>query len=112
MVQRSAHHDLAREPAARIVGRRFDTGRSRAVLMNPSAWAVYPARASSLSEAEFDVLVAEAPTLAISLPTAVPGVPVVARKVVPRRPVVAICDRGRMRQAIGILDLPLPETAP
>jgi hypothetical protein len=73
------------------------------VLMNSSAWAVYPARASSLSEAEFDVLVAEAAVL---------RVPVVARKVVLGRPVVAICDHGRMRQPIGILDLPLPEAAP
>ncbi|MFC3988397.1 hypothetical protein [Actinoplanes siamensis] len=39
--------------------------------------------------------------------TEVPGVPLVVRKVDLRSSgIVVICHRGRLRQAIGILDLP------
>ncbi|GIE34550.1 hypothetical protein Ait01nite_075950 [Actinoplanes italicus] len=45
--------------------------------------------------------------------TEVLGVPVGVRKVDLRSAgIVAICHRGRLRQAIGILDLPLPDSAP
>jgi len=40
-------------------------------------------------------------------------VPVVVRKVDLRSSgIVATCHRGSLRQAIGILDLPLPDPAP
>jgi hypothetical protein len=87
---------------------------------------------SSLSDAEIDALVAEAvvdcydeheqlsglfvmiqDNLAVPFDTEVLGVPVVVRKVDLRSSgIVAICHRGRLRQAIGILDLPLPDPAP
>jgi hypothetical protein len=93
---------------------------------------VYAARVSSLSEAELDALVAEAvvdcydeheqlsglfvmiqDNLAVPFATEVLGVPVVVRKVDLRSSgIVAICHRSRMRQAIGILELPLPDPAP
>ncbi|XVU27069.1 hypothetical protein ACQPZJ_08520 [Actinoplanes sp. CA-054009] len=82
---------------------------------------------SSLSDAELDALVAEAVVdcydeyeqlsglfartegdLAMPFETGVLGVPVV----VPKVGIVAVCHRGRLRQAIGILDLPLPDPAP
>lgn len=51
--------------------------------------------------------------LALPFETEVLGVPVVVRKVDLRLSgIVAICHRARLRQAIGILDLPLPDPAP
>ncbi|GIF09943.1 hypothetical protein Asi03nite_74810 [Actinoplanes siamensis] len=51
--------------------------------------------------------------LAVPFDTEVLGVPVVVRKVNLRSSgIVALCHRGRLRQAIGILDLPLPDPAP
>lgn len=52
--------------------------------------------------------------LAIPFNTVVLGVEVTVRKVdlVPGSQIVAVCARGRHRQAIGILDLPLPTPAP
>jgi hypothetical protein len=87
---------------------------------------------SSLSDAELDALVAEAvvdcfdeheqlsgffvmieDNLAVPFDTEVLGVPVVVRKVDLRSSgIVAICHRGLLRQAIGILDVPLPDPAP
>lgn len=51
--------------------------------------------------------------LALPFTTQVLGVEVTVRRVelVGRR-IVAICHRGRERQAIGILDLPLPDPQP
>ena len=92
---------------------------------------LYPARVSSLSDAELDAL-AEAVVdcydeheqlsglcvmiqedLAVPFDTEVLGVPVVVRTVDLRSSgIVAICRRGRLRQAIEILDLPLPDPAP
>lgn len=98
----------------------------------------YAAAVGQLSRAELDELVAEAvvdaygddeqltglytmieDNLAVPFETAVPcetlvlGVEVVVRKVDLRfDEIVAICHRGRDRQAIGILDLPLPDPAP
>ncbi len=85
-----------------------------------------------MSRAELDALVAEAvvdcydddeqltglytmieDNLAVPFTTQVLGVEVTVRRVDLRGDaVVAICYRGRMRQAIGILDLPLPEPPP
>jgi hypothetical protein len=93
---------------------------------------LYPARVSSLSDAELDALVTEAvvdcydeheqlsglfvmiqDNLVTPFDTEVLGVPVVVRKVDLRSSgIVAICHRDRLRQAIGILDLPLPDPAP
>jgi hypothetical protein len=93
---------------------------------------LYPAGVSSLSDAELDALVAEAVVdcydeheqlsglfamiegnLSVPFGTEILGVPVVVRKVDLRSSgIVAICHRGRMRQAIGILDLPLLDPAP
>jgi hypothetical protein len=87
---------------------------------------------SSFSDAELDAWVAEAvvdcddeldqlsglfvmieENLAVPFGTEVLGVPVVVRKVDLRSSaIVAICHRGRLRQTIGILDLPLPDPAP
>ncbi|WP_093611119.1 hypothetical protein [Actinoplanes philippinensis] len=87
---------------------------------------------SSLSDTEIDALIAEAVVdcydeheqlsglfamiegnLAVPFDTEVLGVPVVVRKVDLRSSeIVAICHRGRLRQAIGILDLPLPDPVP
>jgi hypothetical protein len=87
---------------------------------------------SSLSDAELDALGAEVVVdcydeheqlsgffamiegdLTVPFETEVLGVPVVVRKVDLRSSgIVAICHRGRLRQAIGVLDLPLPDPAP
>ncbi|MFG1954883.1 calcium-binding protein [Micromonospora sp. NPDC048830] len=86
----------------------------------------------SLSRAELDALVGEATVdaydddeqltglytmiednLAVPFTTQVLGVEVMVRRVDLRHgDMVAICHRGRIRQAIGILDLPLPEPPP
>lgn len=87
---------------------------------------------SQLSHAELDELVAEAvvdaydddeqltglftmieSSLALPFTTKVLGVEVTVRKVDLRADtIVAICQRGPDRQAIGILDLPLPDPKP
>ena len=92
----------------------------------------YAAAVSRLSRAELDELVAEAivdangddeqltglftmieDNLAMPFVTKVLGVEVTVRKIEQRTDdIVAICRRGPDRQAIGILDLPLPEPAP
>lgn len=89
----------------------------------------YAAAVSSLSRAELDALVAEAvvdaygddeqlvglytmiaDNLAVPFVTEVLGVEVSVRRIDLRAGgIVAICHRGRLRQAIGILDLPLPD---
>ena len=87
---------------------------------------------SPLSRAELEALVAEAvvdaydddeqiaglytmiaDNLAVPFTTQVLGVDVTVRRV-DLRPggIVAVCQRGRIRQAIGILDLPLPDPPP
>ena len=93
---------------------------------------LYPARVSSLSGTELDALAAEAvvdcngereqlsglfPMIrehpALPSDTRLLGVPVQVREVVLRSSgIVATCHRGRLRQAIGVLDLPLPDGAP
>lgn len=124
MVQRPAHVDLACEP---------QSGGSLASAAGEAPEAVlYPARVSLLSDAELDALVAEAVVdyydeheqlsgffamiegdLTVPFETEVLGVPVVVRRVDLRSSgIVAICHRGRLRQAIGVLDLPLPDPAP
>jgi Calcium binding len=85
-----------------------------------------------LSRAELDELVADAvvdaygddeqlsglytmieDNLAVPFETTVLGVEVTVREVDLRADdIVAICHRGRDRQAIGILDLPLPDPPP
>ena len=85
-----------------------------------------------LSRAELDELVAEAvvdaynddeqltglytmieENLAMPFDTTVLGIEVTVRRVdLQAEGIVAICHRGRDRQAIGILDLPLPGPAP
>jgi hypothetical protein len=52
--------------------------------------------------------------LAVPFETAVLGVPVTVEGVdlTERDEIVAICVRGRERQAVSILDLPLPSPAP
>ncbi|MEV0850094.1 hypothetical protein AB0J21_30185 [Streptomyces sp. NPDC049954] len=52
--------------------------------------------------------------LALPFTTTVLGVEVTVRRVdlTPEGKVVALCSRGRVRQPIGILDLPLPARAP
>ena len=92
----------------------------------------YAAAMGQPSRAELDVLVVEAvvdaynddeqltglytmieDNLAMPFETTVLGVEVTVRKVDLRADgIVAICHRGRDRQAIGILDLPLPDPAP
>lgn len=92
----------------------------------------YAAVVSQLSRAELDELVAEAvvdaynddeqltglytmieDNLAMPFDTTVLGVEVTVRKVDLRADgIVAICHRGRDRQAIEVLDLPLPDPAP
>ena len=124
MVQRPAHVDLVCEPQP---GGSLSSAAGEA----PEA-VLYPARVPSLSDAELDALVAEAvvdcydeheqlsglfvmiqENLAVPFGTEVLGVPVVVRKVDLRSStIVAICHRGRVRQAIGVLDLPLPDPAP
>jgi hypothetical protein len=100
----------------------------------PRRWNLvrYPPAVGQLSRAELDELVAEAvvdangddeqltglfamieDNLAVPFETTVLGVEVTVRKVDLRADeIVAICHRGRDRQAIGILDLPLPDPAP
>jgi hypothetical protein len=124
VVPHPVHVDLACEPQP---GGSLSSAAGEA----PAA-VLYPARVSSLSDAELDALVAEAVVdcydeheqlsglfamiegdLAVPFETEVLGVPVVVRKVDLRSSgIVAICHRGRLRQAIGILDLPLPDPAP
>ncbi|WKK27317.1 hypothetical protein QZH56_18035 [Streptomyces olivoreticuli] len=86
-----------------------------------------------LSDAQLDELVAQATVdaygdeeqlaglfamvaerLAVPFRTVVLGVEVMVEGVelVPGSRVVAVCTRGRHRQAIGILDLPLPDPVP
>ncbi|MEV8523586.1 hypothetical protein AB0451_05390 [Streptomyces sp. NPDC052000] len=86
-----------------------------------------------LSDAELDELVAQATVdayddqeqldglylmiadhLAVPFGTTVLGVEVTVKKVdlIAGSQIVAVCTRGRHRQAIGILDLPLPDPAP
>ncbi len=51
--------------------------------------------------------------LAVPFTTQVLGVEVTVRRVDLRGDgIVAVCHRGRVRQAIGILDLPLPQPPP
>ena len=52
--------------------------------------------------------------LAVPFQTTVLGVDVTVRKIdlLPSRGIVAICTRGRHRQTIDILDLPLPSPPP
>jgi hypothetical protein len=86
----------------------------------------------SLSDTKLDALVAEAvldcydeheqlsgfttlieDNLAVPFETEVLGVPVVVRKVdLHASGIVAICHRGRLRQTIEVVDLPLPDPAP
>ena len=92
----------------------------------------YAAAVSQLSRAALDELVAEAVVdaynddeqltglytmieehLAVPFDTRVLGVEVTVRRVdLQAEGIVAICHRGRDRQAIGILELPLPDPAP
>lgn len=60
----------------------------------------------------FHVMIEE--HLAVPFRTSVLGVEVTVTKIdlLPGSGVVAICSRGRHRQAIGILDLPLPTPPP
>ena len=87
---------------------------------------------SQLSRAALDELVAEAvvdaynddeqltglytmivENLAVPFDTRLLGVEVTVRRVdLQAEGIVAICQRGRDRQAIGILELPLPDPAP
>lgn len=87
---------------------------------------------TSLSRVELDALVAEAVVdcydedeqltglftmiqdeLTVPFTTEVLGLEVTVRRVDLRvGGIVAICHRGRLRQAIGILDLPLPAPLP
>jgi hypothetical protein len=124
VVQRPAQVDLACEPQPGCSLSSAAGGAPEAVL--------YPARVFSLSDAELDASLAEAVVdcydeheqlsgffamiegdLMVLFETEVLGVPVVVRKVDLRSPgIVAICHRDRLRQAIGVLDLPLPDPAP
>ncbi|MFD8527141.1 calcium-binding protein [Streptosporangium canum] len=88
---------------------------------------------TQLSKAELDALVEEAVVdaydddeqlsgfhvmidehLALPFQTTVLGVEVTVKKIdlLPGSGIVAICARGSHRQAIGILDLPLPAPSP
>lgn len=87
---------------------------------------------SELSEADLDELVAQATVdcynedeelaglavmlednLAVPFETTVLGVPVTVRKIDQTESgIVAICVRGKHRQAIPVLDLPLPDPPP
>jgi hypothetical protein len=62
--------------------------------------------------ASFHVVIEE--RLAIPFRTSVLGVEVTVTKIdlLPGTGIAAICSRGKYRQAIGILDLPLPTTPP
>ena len=95
-------------------------------------WSVYSAAVSSLSRRDLDALVEEATVdcynddeqltglfttmednLALPFTTQVLGVEVTVRRLDLRGDrIVAICHRGRERQAIAILDLKLPEPPP
>jgi hypothetical protein len=123
-----AHFDLAYDGGL-VVGPMVGCGHASD---EPQDGVFYPARVSSLSDAELDALVAEAvvdcydeheqlsslfvmiqDSLAVPFDTGVLGVPVVVRKVdLHSSGIVAICHRGQVRQAIEILDLPLPDPAP
>lgn len=52
--------------------------------------------------------------LAVPFKTVVLGIEVTVKKVdlLPGSQIVAVCTRGKHRQAIGILDLPLPDPPP
>lgn len=109
------------DPGGRCAGRRRAAGRIR-----------YAAAVGQLSRADLDELIASAvvdaysddeqltglytmieDNLTVPFATTVLGVEVTVRKVDLRADtIVAICHRGRDRQAIGILDLPLPDPAP
>jgi hypothetical protein len=85
-----------------------------------------------ISEAELDEMIAEATVdcyddtealsgflatlqdnVAVPFDTTVLGVDVTVTKIdLSGNQIVAICHRGKLRQAIGILDLPLPDPAP
>lgn len=126
---------LCAKPPAGFSGRWSASGLCRCACRSGdecSDRVVYPARVSSLSNAELEALVAEAvmdcydeheqlsglfvmirDNLAVPFTTEVLGVQVAVRKVNLRScGIVAVCHRGRMRQAIGTLDLPLPDPAP
>ncbi|MEC4019287.1 hypothetical protein [Streptomyces sp. H27-D2] len=91
------------------------------------------AMGKQLSEAQLDELVTQATVdaysdeeqldglytmiaehLDVPFKTVLLGVEVTVKKIglLPGSQIVAICTRGRYRQAIGILDLPLPAPAP
>ena len=85
-----------------------------------------------LSEAEIDEMIAEATVdcynddealsgflatlqdhVKVPFTTTVLGVQVTVKKIdLSGNQIVAICHHGKLRQAIGILDLPLPDPAP
>ena len=93
---------------------------------------IYPVRVSSLSDAELGALVAEAvvdcydddeklnglftmiqDNLAVPFTTELLGVMVTVQELDLRAyGIAAICYRGQARQAINVVDLPLPEPAP
>ncbi len=96
------------------------------------AGTVFPVT-GELSDAELDELVEQATVdayddeeqltglytmlsehLAVPFKTVVLGVEVTVKKVdlLPGSQIVAVCTRGKHRQAIGVLDLPLPDQAP
>jgi hypothetical protein len=92
----------------------------------------YSAAVGSLSRSQLDALIEQATVdcynedeqltglhamihdnLAVPFTTQVLGVDVTVRRVeLTGSGIVALCDRGRIRQAIGILDLPLPDPPP
>jgi hypothetical protein len=92
----------------------------------------YRAAVGSLSRSRLDALVAEAvvdcynddeqltglytmiaDNLAVPFMTEVLGVEVTVRKIdLTDGGIVAVCHRGKLRQRIGILDLPLPDPPP
>ena len=92
----------------------------------------YSAAVGSLSRSQLDALIEQATVnccnedeqltglhtmihdnLAVPFATQVLGVEVTVRRVdLTGSGIVAICHRERMRQAIGILDLPLPDPPP
>jgi hypothetical protein len=63
-------------------------------------------------QAAFDTIISD--RLALPFETVVLGQTVTVRAIDlrPGTQIAAICTRGRHRQAIGILDLPLPDPAP
>lgn len=86
--------------------------RSNTQLDNLVAQATVDAYADEEQLAGLFTMIAE--HLAVPFKTVVLGVEVTVRKVdlVFGSQIVAVCARGRHRQAIGILDLPLPTPAP